>query len=167
MAEVNANNLEWFIKSMGLVHQLPLPPDCFFPELSCRIWLGRRPWLVLGAISFPWSLASPLIPTDYIKNLPMWRFKCLGVQSEERNVGGFSRYWEWLQTVRAQTLWAVRRKYLKDKLSIIHSSPGKASHCDAEACSCANKYCQTSPYERKGAVPMNHIVLMKIWNLIG
>lgn len=42
------------------------------------------------------------------------------------------------------------KEVFEEKQSIVHSSPGQTSHSDAEACSCASKYCQTTAYERKG-----------------
>ena len=79
----------------------------------------------------------------------MWRFKCLGVQSEEEMSEGSQDIENDSDSESTDTL-SSEKEVFEDKLSIIHSSPGRASHCDAEACSCANKYCQTSPYERKG-----------------
>ncbi|XP_012499672.1 PREDICTED: E3 ubiquitin-protein ligase RNF103 isoform X3 [Propithecus coquereli] len=107
------------------------------------------PDLFLERLAFPDLWLHPLIPTDYIKNLPMWRFKCLGVQSEEEMSEGSQDIENDSDSENTDTF-SSEKEAFEDKQSILHNSPGKASLCDDEACSCANKYCQTSPYERKG-----------------
>ncbi|KAG8453341.1 hypothetical protein GDO86_000108 [Hymenochirus boettgeri] len=75
--EVNANNLEWLSSlwdwyTSYLVH--PIASLNRFPVDSD--W-EEDPDLFLERLAFPDLWLHPLIPTDYIKNLPTWQFQCL------------------------------------------------------------------------------------------
>ncbi|XP_006930334.1 E3 ubiquitin-protein ligase RNF103 isoform X1 [Herpailurus yagouaroundi] len=147
--EVNANNLEWLSSLWDWYTSYLFHPIASFQNFPIESDWDEDPDLFLERLAFPDLWLHPLIPTDYIKNLPMWRFKCLGVQSEEEMSEG-SQDIENDSDSESTDTFSSEKEVFEDKESIVHNSPGRASHCDAEACSCANKYCQTSPYEKKG-----------------
>ncbi|XP_055971718.1 E3 ubiquitin-protein ligase RNF103 [Sorex fumeus] len=147
--EVNANNLEWLSSLWDWYTSYLFHPIASFQNFPIESDWDEDPDLFLERLAFPDLWLHPLIPTDYIKNLPMWRFKCLGVQSEEEMSEG-SQDIENDSDSESTDTFSSEKEVFEDKQSMVHNSPGRASHCDAEACSCANKYCQTSPYERKG-----------------
>lgn len=147
--EVNANNLEWLSSLWDWYTSYLFHPIASFQNFPVESDWDEDPDLFLERLAFPDLWLHPLIPTDYIKNLPMWRFKCLGVQSEEEVSEGSQDTENDSESENTDTL-SSEKEVFEDKQSVLHNSPGRASHCDAEACSCANKYCQTSPYERKG-----------------
>uniref|UniRef100_A0A4W2CCL8 Ring finger protein 103 n=1 Tax=Bos indicus x Bos taurus TaxID=30522 RepID=A0A4W2CCL8_BOBOX len=81
--EVNANNLEWLSSLWDWYTSYLFHPIASFQNFPVESDWDEDPDLFLERLAFPDLWLHPLIPTDYIKNLPMWRFKCLGVQSEE------------------------------------------------------------------------------------
>ncbi|XP_032033000.1 E3 ubiquitin-protein ligase RNF103 isoform X2 [Hylobates moloch] len=147
--EVNANNLEWLSSLWDWYTSYLFHPIASFQNFPVESDWDEDPDLFLERLAFPDLWLHPVIPTDYIKNLPMWRFKCLGVQSEEEMSEGSQDTENDSESENTDTL-SSEKEVFEDKQSVLHNSPGTASHCDAEACSCANKYCQTSPYERQG-----------------
>ncbi|EPY82073.1 hypothetical protein CB1_000688058 [Camelus ferus] len=81
--EVNANNLEWLSSLWDWYTSYLFHPIASFQNFPVESDWDEDPDLFLERLAFPDLWLHPLIPTDYIKNLPMWRFRCLGVQSEE------------------------------------------------------------------------------------
>ncbi|CAO2605362.1 E3 ubiquitin-protein ligase RNF103 [Lemmus lemmus] len=147
--EVNANNLEWLSSLWDWYTSYLFHPIASLQNFPVESDWDEDPDLFLERLAFPDLWLHPLIPTDYIKNLPMWRFKCLGVQSEEEMSESSQDTENDSDSDNMDTF--SSKNVFEDKQSIVHNSPeGRASHCDSGACSCANKYCQTSPCERKG-----------------
>lgn len=145
--EVNANNLEWLSSLWDWYTSYLFHPIASFQNFPVDSDWDEDPDLFLERLAFPDLWLHPLIPTDYIKNLPMWRFKCLGAQSEEE-MSESSQDTENDSDSDNTDTFSSSKDVFEDKQNV-HSSPGRTSHCDTEACSCANKCCQTSPCERK------------------
>ncbi|EDK98944.1 ring finger protein 103, isoform CRA_c, partial [Mus musculus] len=145
--EVNANNLEWLSSLWDWYTSYLFHPIASFQNFPVDSDWDEDPDLFLERLAFPDLWLHPLIPTDYIKNLPMWRFKCLGVQSEEE-MSESSQDTENDSDSDNMDTFSSSKDIFEDKQSVVHSSPGRTSHCDTEACSCANK-CESSPCERK------------------
>ncbi|NWX96386.1 RN103 ligase, partial [Nothoprocta ornata] len=81
--EVNANNLEWLSSLWDWYTSYLFHPIASFQHFPFDSDWDEDPDLFLERLAFPDLWLHPLIPTDYIKNLPMWRFKCLGARSDE------------------------------------------------------------------------------------
>ncbi|NXD13964.1 RN103 ligase, partial [Nothocercus nigrocapillus] len=81
--EVNANNLEWLSSLWDWYTSYLFHPIASFQHFPFDSDWDEDPDLFLERLAFPDLWLHPLIPTDYIKNLPMWRFKCLGAHSDE------------------------------------------------------------------------------------
>lgn len=81
--EVNANNLEWLSSLWDWYTSCLFHPIASFQNFPADSDWDEDPDLFLERLAFPDLWLHPLIPTDYIKSLPMWRFTCLGARSEE------------------------------------------------------------------------------------
>ncbi|NXR15703.1 RN103 ligase, partial [Semnornis frantzii] len=81
--EVNANNLEWLSSLWDWYTSYLFHPIASFQHFPFDSDWDEDPDLFLERLAFPDLWLHPLIPTDYIKNLPMWRFKCFGIRSDE------------------------------------------------------------------------------------
>ncbi|KAL6089549.1 hypothetical protein STEG23_000430, partial [Scotinomys teguina] len=81
--DVNANNLEWLSSLWDWYTSYLFHPIASLQNFPVESDWDEDPDLFLERLAFPDLWLHPLIPTDYIKNLPMWRFKYLGVQPEE------------------------------------------------------------------------------------
>ncbi|XP_027804636.2 E3 ubiquitin-protein ligase RNF103 isoform X1 [Marmota flaviventris] len=81
--EVNANNLEWLSSLWDWYTSCLFHPIASLQHFPVDSDWDEDPDLFLERLAFPDLWLHPLIPTDYIKSLPMWRFTCLGARSEE------------------------------------------------------------------------------------
>ncbi|XP_047378021.1 E3 ubiquitin-protein ligase RNF103 isoform X3 [Sciurus carolinensis] len=81
--EVNANNLEWLSSLWDWYTSCLLHPIAALQNFPADSDWDEDPDLFLERLAFPDLWLHPLIPTDYIKSLPMWRFRCLGGPSDE------------------------------------------------------------------------------------
>nr|XP_056719180.1 E3 ubiquitin-protein ligase RNF103 [Euleptes europaea] len=81
--EVNSNNLEWLSSLWDWYTSYLFHPIVSFQDFPFESDWDEDPNLFIEHLAFPALWLHPLIPTDYIKNLPVWRFKCLGGHSEE------------------------------------------------------------------------------------
>lgn len=84
--EVNSNNLEWLSSLWDWYTSYLFHPIASFQDFPFESDWDEDPDLFLEHLAFPALWLHPLIPTDYIKNLPVWRFQCLGGHSEEEMV---------------------------------------------------------------------------------
>ncbi|XP_039187265.1 E3 ubiquitin-protein ligase RNF103 isoform X2 [Crotalus tigris] len=81
--EINANNLEWLSSLWDWYTSYLFHPITSFQHFPFESDWDEDPDLFLDRLAFPDLWLHPLIPTDYIKNLPIWRFKCFDGHSEE------------------------------------------------------------------------------------
>ncbi|MBZ3883615.1 E3 ubiquitin-protein ligase RNF103 [Sciurus carolinensis] len=81
--EVNTNNLEWLSSLWDWYTSCLLHPIASLQNFPADSDWDEDPDLFLERLAFPDLWLHPLIPTDYIKSLPMWRFRCLGGPSDE------------------------------------------------------------------------------------
>ncbi|XP_028938841.1 E3 ubiquitin-protein ligase RNF103 [Ornithorhynchus anatinus] len=86
--EVNANNLEWLSSLWDWYTSYLFHPIASFQHFPIELDWDEDPDLFLERLAFPDLWLHPLIPTDYIKNLPVWRFRWAGVRSEEEAAKG-------------------------------------------------------------------------------
>ncbi|XP_068023796.1 E3 ubiquitin-protein ligase RNF103 isoform X1 [Melanerpes formicivorus] len=87
--EVNVNNLEWLSSLWDWYTSYLFHPIASFQHFPFDSDWDEDPDLFLERLAFPDLWLHPLIPTDYIKNLPMWRFRCLGSHSDEEMLETF------------------------------------------------------------------------------
>ncbi|XP_078079457.1 E3 ubiquitin-protein ligase RNF103 isoform X1 [Mustelus asterias] len=83
--EVNVNNLEWLSSLWDWYTSYLFHPIASFQHYPHTLDWEEDPDLLLERLAFPDLWLHPLIPTDYIKNLPTWRFKCLAGHSEDES----------------------------------------------------------------------------------
>ncbi|XP_060112727.1 E3 ubiquitin-protein ligase RNF103 isoform X2 [Heteronotia binoei] len=88
--EVNANNLEWLSSLWDWYTSYLFHPMASFQDFPFESDWDEDPNLFLEHLAFPALWLHPLIPTDYIKHLPVWRFRCLGGPSGEMAEGSQS-----------------------------------------------------------------------------
>ncbi|XP_069488283.1 E3 ubiquitin-protein ligase RNF103 isoform X1 [Ambystoma mexicanum] len=81
--EVNANNLEWLSSLWDWYTSYVFHPIASLHNFPIESDWDEDPDLFLERLAFPDLWLHPLIPTDYIKNLPTWYFQCISDQSEE------------------------------------------------------------------------------------
>uniref|UniRef100_A0A8C5M4D7 Ring finger protein 103 n=1 Tax=Leptobrachium leishanense TaxID=445787 RepID=A0A8C5M4D7_9ANUR len=72
--EVNANNLEWLSSLWDWYTSYLFHPIASFHNFPIHSDWDDDPDLFLERLAFPDLWLRPLIPTDYIKNLPTWQF---------------------------------------------------------------------------------------------
>ncbi|KGL91257.1 E3 ubiquitin-protein ligase RNF103, partial [Charadrius vociferus] len=147
--EVNANNLEWLSSLWDWYTSYLFHPIASFQHFPFDSDWDEDPDLFLERLAFPDLWLHPLIPTDYIKNLPMWRFKCLGVHSDEEMLETFPDSESDSDSDNKEVFSSEKEVSEDDDLNTFHSRSEGEPRCGAETCSCANKYCHHEPYERK------------------
>ncbi|XP_060698536.1 E3 ubiquitin-protein ligase RNF103 isoform X2 [Hemiscyllium ocellatum] len=81
--EINVNNLEWLSSLWDWYTSYLFHPIASFQHYPHTLDWEEDPDLLLERLAFPDLWLHPLIPTDYIKNLPTWRFKCVSGHSED------------------------------------------------------------------------------------
>ncbi|XP_028815445.1 E3 ubiquitin-protein ligase RNF103 [Denticeps clupeoides] len=81
----NANNLEWLSSLWDWYTSYLVHPIASFQNYPNESDWDDDPNFLLERLAVPDLWLHPLIPMDYIKNLPTWRFKCAHV---EGNVWG-------------------------------------------------------------------------------
>ncbi|XP_040275192.1 E3 ubiquitin-protein ligase RNF103 [Bufo bufo] len=74
--EANANNLEWLSSLWDWYTSYLFHPIASFHHFPNNSDWDEDPELFLERLAFPDLWLHPLIPTDYIKNLPTWQFHC-------------------------------------------------------------------------------------------
>ncbi|XP_064420556.1 E3 ubiquitin-protein ligase RNF103 isoform X1 [Latimeria chalumnae] len=141
--EVNANNLEW-LSSLWDWYTSYL----FHPIASLQQFPNESDWdedsdLLLERLAFPDLWLRPLIPTDYIKNLPTWHFKCIKVHFEEANDNDGS-----CENVNKESH-SSETEVPENEQSALQSLPQDEPEPHIESCSCACKCCSEGPCERK------------------
>ncbi|KAM4052292.1 E3 ubiquitin-protein ligase RNF103 isoform 1-T1 [Anomaloglossus baeobatrachus] len=72
--EANANNLEWLSSLWDWYTSYLFHPIASFHHFPNNSDWDEDPELFLERLAFPDLWLHPLIPTDYIKNLPTWQF---------------------------------------------------------------------------------------------
>ncbi|XP_009287684.1 PREDICTED: E3 ubiquitin-protein ligase RNF103 [Aptenodytes forsteri] len=147
--EVNANNLEWLSSLWDWYTSYLFHPIASFQHFPFDSDWDEDPDLFLERLAFPDLWLHPLIPTDYIKNLPMWRFKCLGVHSDEEMLETFQDSESDSDSENKEVFSSEKEVSEDDELNTFHRRREGEPRCGAETCSCANKYCHREPYERK------------------
>ncbi|NXW09474.1 RN103 ligase, partial [Fregetta grallaria] len=147
--EVNANNLEWLSSLWDWYTSYLFHPIASFQHFPFDSDWDEDPDLFLERLAFPDLWLHPLIPTDYIKNLPMWRFKCLGVHSDEEMLETFQDSESDSDSENKEVFSSEKEVSEDDELNTFHRRGEGEPRCGAETCSCANKYCHHEPYERK------------------
>lgn len=140
--EVNANNLEWLSSLWDWYTSYLFHPIASFQHFPFDSDWDEDPDLFLERLAFPDLWLHPLIPTDYIKNLPMWRFKCLGVHSDEET---FQDSESDSDSENKEVFSSEKEVSEDEELNTFHreGEPG------VEPCLCANKYCHREPYDGK------------------
>lgn len=81
--EANANNLEWLSSLWDWYTSYLFHPIASFHHFPNNSDWDEDPELFLERLAFPDLWLHPLIPTDYIKNLPTWHFQCHSHHLEE------------------------------------------------------------------------------------
>ncbi|XP_069833334.1 E3 ubiquitin-protein ligase RNF103 isoform X2 [Dendropsophus ebraccatus] len=81
--EANANNLEWLSSLWDWYTSYLFHPIASFHHFPNNSDWDEDPELFLERLAFPDLWLHPLIPTDYIKNLPTWHFHCHSHRAEE------------------------------------------------------------------------------------
>ncbi|XP_071982382.1 E3 ubiquitin-protein ligase RNF103 isoform X2 [Engystomops pustulosus] len=81
--EANANNLEWLSSLWDWYTSYLFHPIASFHHFPHNSDWDEDPELFLERLAFPDLWLHPLIPTDYIKNLPTWQFQCHGHHQED------------------------------------------------------------------------------------
>lgn len=72
----NANNLEWLSSLWDWYTSYLVHPIASFQNFPNESDWDDDPNFLLERLAFPDLWLRPLVPIDYIKNLPTWRFKC-------------------------------------------------------------------------------------------
>ncbi|XP_075004556.1 E3 ubiquitin-protein ligase RNF103 isoform X2 [Calonectris borealis] len=147
--EVNANNLEWLSSLWDWYTSYLFHPIASFQHFPFDSDWDEDPDLFLERLAFPDLWLHPLIPTDYIKNLPMWRFKCLGVHSDEEMLETFQDSESDSDSENKEVFSSEKEVSEDDELNTFPKRSEGEPRCGAETCSCANKYCHHEPCERK------------------
>ncbi|KAM9329877.1 E3 ubiquitin-protein ligase RNF103 isoform 2-T2 [Gastrophryne carolinensis] len=73
--EINGNNLEWLSSLWDWYTSYLFHPIASFQHFPNNSDWDEDPELYLERLAFPDLWLHPLIPTDYIKNLPTWHFR--------------------------------------------------------------------------------------------
>ncbi|XP_030622566.1 E3 ubiquitin-protein ligase RNF103 isoform X2 [Chanos chanos] len=73
----NANNLEWLSSLWDWYTSYLVHPIASFQNFPNESDWDDDPNFLLERLAFPDLWLHPLVPIDYIKNLPTWRFKCV------------------------------------------------------------------------------------------
>ncbi|KAJ7408444.1 E3 ubiquitin-protein ligase RNF103 isoform X2 [Willisornis vidua] len=147
--EVNANNLEWLSSLWDWYTSYLFHPIASFQHFPFDSDWDEDPDLFLERLAFPDLWLHPLIPTDYIKNLPMWRFKCLSTHSDEEMLETFPDSESDSDSENKEVFSSDREASEDDELSTCHRCSEGERRCSTEPCPCANKYCHHEPCERK------------------
>nr|XP_028560846.1 E3 ubiquitin-protein ligase RNF103 isoform X1 [Podarcis muralis]XP_028560847.1 E3 ubiquitin-protein ligase RNF103 isoform X1 [Podarcis muralis]XP_028560848.1 E3 ubiquitin-protein ligase RNF103 isoform X1 [Podarcis muralis]XP_028560849.1 E3 ubiquitin-protein ligase RNF103 isoform X1 [Podarcis muralis] len=133
--EVNANNLEWLSSLWDWYTSCLFHPITSFQRFPFESDWDEDPDLFLERLAFPDLWLHPLIPTDYIKNLPMWRFKCAGGHSEEEMME--LSHSESESDSECKDASRSGRAVAEDEPSALQSPCEGEPSCDGETCSCA------------------------------
>ncbi|NXT65386.1 RN103 ligase, partial [Chaetops frenatus] len=147
--EVNANNLEWLSSLWDWYTSYLFHPIASFQHFPFDSDWDEDPDLFLERLAFPDLWLHPLIPTDYIKNLPMWRFQCLGTHSDEEMLETFPDSESDSDSENKEVFSSDREVSEDDELSTFHRCSEGERQCSLETCSCTSHYCHHEPCERK------------------
>lgn len=147
--EVNANNLEWLSSLWDWYTSYLFHPIASFQHFPFDSDWDEDPDLFLERLAFPDLWLHPLIPTDYIKNLPMWRFQCLGTHSDEEVLETFPDSESDSDSENKEVFSSDRDVSEDDELSTCQGCSEGERRCGAETCSCASHYCHHEPCGRK------------------
>ncbi|XP_021391408.1 E3 ubiquitin-protein ligase RNF103 isoform X2 [Lonchura striata] len=149
MDEVNANNLEWLSSLWDWYTSYLFHPIASFQHFPFDSDWDEDPDLLLERLAFPDLWLHPLIPTDYIKNLPMWRFQCLSSHSDEEMLETFPDSESDSESENKEVFSSDREVSEDDELSTFHRCSEGERQGGAEACSCATHSCHHEPCERQ------------------
>ncbi|XP_063313698.1 E3 ubiquitin-protein ligase RNF103 isoform X1 [Pelobates fuscus] len=86
--EVNANNLEWLSSLWDWYTSYLFNPIASLHHFPIHSDWDDDPDLILERFAFPDLWLHPLIPTDYIKNLPTWQFCSTNIHTQEEIARG-------------------------------------------------------------------------------
>lgn len=136
--EVNANNLEWLSSLWDWYTSYLFHPIASFQHFPFDSDWDEDPDLFLERLAFPDLWLHPLIPTDYIKNLPMWRFKCLDIHSDEEMLETF-------QDSESDSDSENREVFSSEKEGSEDDELLRPQGCGAGSCSPASPRCQREP----------------------
>uniref|UniRef100_A0A8C9ERN0 Ring finger protein 103 n=1 Tax=Pavo cristatus TaxID=9049 RepID=A0A8C9ERN0_PAVCR len=147
--EVNANNLEWLSSLWDWYTSYLFHPIASFQHFPFDSDWDEDPDLFLERLAFPDLWLHPLIPTDYIKNLPMWRFKCLGVHSDEEMLETLQDSESDSDSENREVFSSEKDISEDDEPNAFHRPRAGEPRCRADSCSCASTCCHKEPCERK------------------
>ncbi|NWZ25163.1 RN103 ligase, partial [Asarcornis scutulata] len=149
--EVNANNLEWLSSLWDWYTSYLFHPIASFQHFPFDSDWDEDPDLFLERLAFPDLWLHPLIPTDYIKNLPIWRFKCLGGHPDEELPESSQDSESDSESETREVSSSEREGSEDDEPNTFHGPSAGERRCRAQPCSCASQYCPSEPYEGKAA----------------
>lgn len=149
--EVNANNLEWLSSLWDWYTSYLFHPIASFQHFPFDSDWDEDPDLFLERLAFPDLWLHPLIPTDYIKNLPIWRFKCLGGHPDEELLEASQDSESDSESEAREVSSSEREGSEDDEPNTFHGPSTRERRCRAQPCSCASQYCPSEPYEGKAA----------------
>lgn len=147
--EVNANNLEWLSSLWDWYTSYLFHPIASFQHFPFDSDWDEDPDLFLERLAFPDLWLHPLIPTDYIKNLPVWRFKCLGVHSDEETLETLQDGESDSDTENREVFSSEKDISEDDEPSTFHRPRAGEPRSRAGSCSCASTCCHKEPCERR------------------
>ncbi|XP_053314118.1 E3 ubiquitin-protein ligase RNF103 isoform X1 [Spea bombifrons] len=137
--EVNANNLEWLSSLWDWYTSYLFHPIASFHHFPINSDWDDDPDLILERLAFPDLWLHPLIPTDYIKSLPTWPFRCSGVHKGEEETSETSQDSDSDSEAERNGDLAVQKPSCEDQAD----APGCTSHASPEgasyACSCVQE----------------------------
>ncbi|KAI6069954.1 RING finger protein 103 [Aix galericulata] len=149
--EVNANNLEWLSSLWDWYTSYLFHPIASFQHFPFDSDWDEDPDLFLERLAFPDLWLHPLIPTDYIKNLPIWRFKCLGGRPDEELLEASQDSESDSESENREASSSEREGSEDDEPNTFHGPSAGERRCRAQPCSCASQYGPSEPYEGKAA----------------
>ncbi|MEE6511331.1 hypothetical protein FKM82_017802 [Ascaphus truei] len=136
--EVNANNLEWLSSLWDWYTSYLFHPIASFHHFPIDFDWDEDPDLFLERLAFPDLWLHPLIPTDYIRNLPTWQFQCPSVHAEEEISEGSQESDSDSELENKDSL-PGEREISEDEVSPTRCTREPASNCTGQTCSCSSK----------------------------
>ncbi|KAM4809005.1 E3 ubiquitin-protein ligase RNF103 isoform 1-T1 [Rhinophrynus dorsalis] len=146
--EVNANNLEWLSSLWDWYTSYLFHPIASFHHFPIDADWDEDPDLLLERLAFPDLWLHPLIPTDYIKNLPTWQFQCQSTHSEVEISEG-SQESDSDSEGENSNGFNVEKHLPEDEMHTTCGTPEHAAPCTGQTCSCASDQRKCRPCERR------------------
>ncbi|KAM4710441.1 E3 ubiquitin-protein ligase RNF103 [Discoglossus pictus] len=139
--EINANNLEWLSSLWDWYTSYLFHPIASFHHFPIDSDWDDDPDLFLERLAFPDLWLHPLIPTDYIKNLPTWHFQCSS--SEEETTDGSQE-----SDIDSESENGCRKE-ISEEVTTTSCTGESTSECTGQTCTCACKQRNCSPCKRR------------------